>query len=102
VAPEQKLTRFLIALAHSDDLMDRFNDRSRRDELLKEWGLLNHPALAESATLADVQRAVENENEGADVAWWIRLAEGPDPDTWVVESAEEAGGDTTGGEPTAS
>lgn len=99
---EQKLTRFLIALAHSSELMDRFNDPKQREALIEEWGLTGHDALAQDATLADVQRAVEAENEGADVAWWIRFAQ-VDPDTWVVESAEEAGGTgTTGGEPTAS
>jgi hypothetical protein len=102
VVAEQKLTRFLIALAHSSELMDRFNSRER-EELLREWGLGDHPALAENATLAEVQEAVEKENTGADVAWWIRLAQVA-PDTWVVESAEEAGGPdstTGGGEPTA-
>lgn len=94
---EQKLTRFLIALAHSSELMDRFSDRAKRGALLEEWGLADHPALADDATLADVERAVEEENEGADVAWWIRLAQ-VGPDSWVVESAEEAGGETPGGE----
>ena len=102
MAPEQKLTRFLVALAHSSELMDRFNDPAQREDLIREWGLTGHKALAQDATLADVQAAVEAENKGADVAWWIRLAQ-IDPTTWVVESAEEAGGDTTGGgEPTAS
>ena len=96
MAQGQKLTRFLIALAHSSELMDKFNDPAQREALLREWNLADHPALRESATLAEVQRAVEAENEGADVAWWIQFAE-VDPGTWVVESAEEAGGDTTGG-----
>ena len=96
MAAEQTLTRFLIALAHSSELMDRFSDRAQRPALLKEWGLTGHPALADDATLADVEAAVEAENKGADVAWWIRLAQ-IGPDSWVVESAEEAGGDTTGG-----
>jgi hypothetical protein len=103
MAPQQKLTRFLIALAHSPELMDRFNDPAQRDALLKEWGLGGHRALRQEATLADVQAAVEAENKGADVAWWIRLAQ-IGPDSWVVESAEEAGDSygSGGGEPTAS
>jgi hypothetical protein len=102
MAGEQKLTRFLIALAHSPELMDQFNgsDEERR-ALLAKWGVENEPALARTATLADVQAAVEAENKGADVAWWIRFAQ-VDPETWIVEGAEETGGDTTGGDPTAS
>lgn len=98
MAGDSNLIEFLIALAHSTELMDRFNNPDERDALLREWGLSGHPALAPSATLADVQRAVNLESEGADVAWWIRLAQGPDPDTWVVDSVEEKpGGDAPDG-----
>jgi hypothetical protein len=97
---EPKLIEFLIALAHSTELMNRFNDPKQRDDLLREWGLSGHSALAQDATLADVQKAVNMESEGADVAWWIRLAQGPDPDTWIVDSVEEKGTDGGGDAPT--
>ena len=98
----QKLTKFLIALAHSPELMDQFNGTDeQRQRLLEKWGVQDEPALERDATLEQVQAAVEAENEGADVAWWIRFAQ-VDPQTWIVEGADQAGGDTTGGEPTAS
>jgi hypothetical protein len=103
---DKPLTRFLITLCHSTELLAAFNEYPAR--VLQEWGLADHPVFRSegSPTLEEIQRAVaaEHESEGAqvEVAWWIRVFGGPPPrPDWVwgpQDAPEDDGGGGGGGQ----
>jgi hypothetical protein len=111
MAADKPLTRFLIALSHSQALLAEFNS-DHRNEVLAEWGLTEHELFShEQWTLEQVRSAVAAEQEdGTDVevAWWIWFFGGPRPrPDWVwgphvdpdQEGDEESGGGGGGGGP---
>ena len=88
MAGGKPLTRFLIALSHSQELLAAFNSGDR-DEVLREWNLADHDLFREGElTLDRVQEAVAAENAdagGVHVAWWIWFfgGAGVKPETWI-------------------
>lgn len=96
------LTRFLIALCHSTELLAAFNEYPGR--VLQEWGLAEHPVFRSesSPTLEQIQQAVAAEHEGearVEVAWWIRVFGGPPPrPDWVWGPQDEPEGGGSGGD----
>ena len=92
--PERlQLTRFLTALSHWPELLDKFYDSPRR--AAAGWHLSDEQIeMLERGNLAEIQQAVsaEVEAEGghAVVGWWIRVAgeteqqdSGGVPDWWI-------------------
>lgn len=96
---DKPLTKFLITLVHSSELMARFNS-PEREELLREWGLYDNELFRDGdPTLTEVQAAVAAEHEtegmGAEVAWWIRVYGPPPRPDWVWgASADDEEGET--------
>jgi hypothetical protein len=88
------LTRFLIALGHSSDMLREYRDDSKRTDLLREWGLEDHPALAPEATLRDIQDAVDAEQEADDpgmiVTPTLTAAAAPRPTGWIRSASTDA------------
>ena len=70
----KKLTNFLIALNDSIKLRDKYRDPDKRDNLLKQWDLDDHPALQQDATISDIEEAVAAESGTRQVDLWIRAA----------------------------
>jgi hypothetical protein len=70
----KKLTNFLIALNDSIKLRDKYRDPDKRERLLRQWDLEDHPALQEGATIADIEEAVAAESGTKQVDLWIRAA----------------------------
>jgi len=71
------VTTFLIALADSPKLRDKYRDPERRQRLLQQWDLAEHPAFQEGATLEEVQAAVKEEGGQELVEWWILVDQAP-------------------------
>lgn len=87
MAADKPLTRFLITLCHSSELIARFNS-DEREELLREWGLYEHEIFrGGDPTLEQIRAAVAAEHEpegmGVEVAWWIRVYGPPPRPDWV-------------------
>jgi hypothetical protein len=87
------LTRFLIALGHSGDMLRLYQDDSKRTSLLREWGLEDHPALQPGATLEDIQIAVDEEHVGEDpgmiVTPSVMAAGVPRPTGWIRSASTD-------------
>lgn len=101
MAAGKPLTKFLITLVHSSELMARFNS-SEREALLREWGLADHELFSKGElTLERVQEAVaaEHREEGAavEVAWWIWFFGPPPKPDWVWGLDDEGSDDDHGG-----
>jgi hypothetical protein len=77
VPPKRTLTSFLIALSDSAKLRDRFRDPEKRQKLLRDWELSDHPALQSGATLDQVRAAVAAEGGETQVEWWILVDSAP-------------------------
>jgi hypothetical protein len=82
------LTRFLLAVCHSQELMAAFNDLEQRGSVLQEWRLQDHPLFTEGEVTAErVREAVASEQgvDTADVgtAFWIWFFSGPKRPDWV-------------------
>jgi hypothetical protein len=75
--PRKDLTTFLIALNDSVKLRDKWRDPEKRAKLLEQWGLSEHPALQEDATIDDLREAVEAESGLKQVDLWIGAAGAP-------------------------
>lgn len=92
------ITRFLIALAHSSELLHRF--RHSPDAVLEEWGLQKHSSLLNpDATLRQIQDAVaaEHADEGGDATamFWILVGSAPTQPNWI--QAPSTDDDQSGG-----
>ena len=95
MARGKPLTRFLLALVHSRELMDEYRNPDRRSSLLVEWGVADNDLFQKGELTLDRARdavAAEHEAEGmsVDVAFWIWFLGGPPkkPD-WVWGVDEE-------------
>jgi hypothetical protein len=81
------LTEFLIALSNSSEVRDRYNDDSRREDLLREYDLERHPALQPDATIEEMRSAVAAEPDVGQVPdWWILVNSAPVAvgDSWIL------------------
>ncbi len=98
---DKPLTRFLIALAHSRELLAEFNS-DRRPDLLSEWGVADNDLFqSEDWTLERVRAAVAEEHDDGtdvDVAWWIWFFGGPRPGPdWIWGPNDDPDGGSGGG-----
>ena len=75
--PKKDLTNFLIALNDSIKLRDKYRDPAKRQKLLEQWGLEDHPALQEGADVDAIRVAVLEETGLRQVEWWILAAGEP-------------------------
>jgi hypothetical protein len=73
----KELTTFLIALNDSVKLRDKWRDDDKREALLEQWGLSDHPALAGGGDIDEMQAAVAAEGGLQLVDLWIRSAGEP-------------------------
>lgn len=76
--PRKDLTTFLIALNDSIKLRDKYRDPEKRAHLLEQWGLSEHPALQEDATLDVMRDAVAAESGVKQVDLWILVDQAPE------------------------
>ena len=104
MASELPLTRFLIALSHSPELLERFKSGERGD-LLAEWGVADNELFREGElTLERVQEHLNKEHADrggrVEVAWWILIFGPPPRPDWVWgidDDGDELGGTGGGG-----
>ena len=104
MARGKPLTRFLLALCHSPDLLREFNDPGRRTSLLEEWRVGGNELFSGPLTQERVQAAVAAEQgddcSSVEVAWWIWFFGGPPkkPDwVWGTDvEPEDCNGDNNG------
>ena len=104
MARGKPLTRFLLALVHSRELMDEYRNPDRRTSLLAEWGVADNELFRQGElTLERAREAIaaehETEDMSVDVAFWIWFLGGPPkkPD-WVWGVDEEPDDDNGTGD----
>jgi hypothetical protein len=76
--PRKDLTTFLIALNDSIKLRDKYRNPEDRAKLLQQWGLSDHPALQDDATLEVMRDAVAAEEGLKQVDLWILVDQAPE------------------------
>jgi hypothetical protein len=86
--PRKDLTTFLVALNDSIKMRDRWRDADKREKLLEQWGLKEHPALQGEGDVDEMRRAVEAESGLKQVDLWIRSTGVPEKNPAYDPTAE--------------
>jgi len=81
------LTNFLIAMAHSPELVPRLYARTEDDSFKKDWGLTDDQLeVLREGNLRAIQEAVNAElpaGTDATAAFWIGVGRWPIPWPWI-------------------
>jgi hypothetical protein len=77
VADNRGFTHFLIALAHSRDLLETFH--SNPEEAFSGWNLTpEQREILRRGNMEEIQAEVRREHPDAVAAWWVML------ESWVM------------------
>ncbi len=87
MADDRGFTQFLIALAHSRELLEKFHEKPQ--EVFSGWKLTpEQQEILKRGNMEEIQGEVRREHPDAVAAWWVMLESWVMSPDWVMDPDE--------------